>query len=251
MTNEHFQGKSAFEHLKDARLKGSVVSREIHGVEMPGYLFAGMDAVKETAVALLLITAFLTSFSLPLKELLLSLFLFSIGWIIWKVGRSAALQWSRLEKLHRMIEEERWEIQHHREQEREELVEMYSLKGFHGKLLDDVVEVLMADDNRLLSVMLEEELGLSVETHEHPILQSLGAFLGSLIASGLIIFSTFLGKELGGALTALSLVCIASYFSAHILKNKRLPLIVWELALALLSLAATYFLSRFFFSAMP
>ena len=58
--------------------------------------------------------------------------------------------------------EERFEIAHHRGQEKEELTELYALKGFKGELLDQVINVLMADDNRLLSVMLEEELGLEL-----------------------------------------------------------------------------------------
>ncbi len=36
------------------------------------------------------------------------------------------------------IEEERWEIQHHRAQERLELTEMYAAKGLSGKLLEEV-----------------------------------------------------------------------------------------------------------------
>ncbi len=35
----------------------------------------------------------------------------------------------------------------------------------------------MADDNRLLRVMLEEELGLTLEAYEHPLKQAFGALL--------------------------------------------------------------------------
>ena len=94
--------------------------------------------------------------------------LFSIGWLFWKLGRSSLLGWARLERLHRLIQQEQWEIEHHRAQEKEELTAMYHQKGLTGKLLEQVIEVLMADDNRLLRVMLEEELGLTLETYEHP-----------------------------------------------------------------------------------
>ena len=65
---------------------------------------------------------------------------------------------------------------------------------FSGKLLDEVIDVLMADDNRLLQVMLEEELGLSLETYEHPLKQAAGAFFGvigaaTLLGLGLFLFS--------------------------------------------------------------
>jgi hypothetical protein len=116
------------------------------------------------------------SFSTPL---FLMLSLFSFGWAVWKTGRSALLGWGRMERLHRLIEEERWEIQHHRAQERRELGEMYRAKGFDGKLLEEVLDVLMSDDNRLLKVMLEEELGLTLEAYEHPLRQAIGALFAS------------------------------------------------------------------------
>ena len=66
----------------------------------------------------------------------------------------------RLERLHRVIEEERWEIEHHRQEEREELAALYQAKGLTGKLLDDVVATLMADDNRLLQSCSKRRWGL-------------------------------------------------------------------------------------------
>ena len=50
----HFEGKSVIEHLKAARAKGALAAAEIHGAETPGYLSAGADAAKESAVVLLL-----------------------------------------------------------------------------------------------------------------------------------------------------------------------------------------------------
>ena len=158
----HFKGREVAEHLKEARKKGAFAASEIHGTELPGHLSAGTDSAKETALVLLLFWLLLQPFDLAPLPLL---GLFAVGWLIWKTGRSALLGWARLERLHRVIEEERYEIEHHRDQERQELKELYYAKGFEGKMLDDVIEVLMADDNRLLQVMLEEELGLSLEVH--------------------------------------------------------------------------------------
>ena len=93
------------------------------------------------------------------------------------------LGWARLERLHRIVEEERYEIENHRQQEREELKELYRAKGFQGKLLDEVVDVLMADGERLLKVMVEEELGLSLQSQEHPLKQGAGSALGAFVAS--------------------------------------------------------------------
>ena len=108
----HFKGKEAIDHVIDARIKGKVASSEIHGTELPGHVSAAADAAKETAFILLVLWTLLGTGAHWF------MLVFIAGWCIWKVGRSAILGWSRLERLHRLIEEERWEIEHHRPQEK-------------------------------------------------------------------------------------------------------------------------------------
>src|SRR5690242_14153077 len=127
--SDHFRGKSVVDHLKEARTKGMQASHETHGIEMPGHYAAGADAAKETAIVFLILWVLSLFISFPVS-LFIILSLFAFGWTIWKTGRSALLGWARMERLHRLIEEERWEIQHHRQQERKELAEMYRVKGF-------------------------------------------------------------------------------------------------------------------------
>jgi len=103
MKSDHFEGKSVLEHLKAARAKGALAAAEIHGSEMPGYLSAAADAARDTAVVLLLL-------SILLPHAVTLFFLVAGGLFLWKIGRSALLGWARLERLHRVIEEERWEI---------------------------------------------------------------------------------------------------------------------------------------------
>jgi hypothetical protein len=126
----HFEGKTVVEHLKEARAKGARASAEIHGAEMPGHFSAAADAARETAVVLLLLWILFPDISALF-------YIFAAGYFFWKVGRSALLGWARLERLHRVIEEERWEIEHERPQERQELAALYEAKGLKGKLLDD------------------------------------------------------------------------------------------------------------------
>ena len=243
----HFEGKSAFEHLKSARLKGKIASSEIHGEEPSGHFIAACDSAKEVAIYLSLVWMLLTPFSLTLSHHLLLLSLFSLGLIIWKTTRSALLGWSRLERLHRLIEQERWEIEHHRAQEKEELIEMYAAKGFKGKQLDDIINVLMADDNRLLMVMLEEELGLSIESFEHPLKQSLGALIGSL-CSVIFCFIGMISWGLNGLLIATFILLIATgYIASKALKNYVIKGFVWNVSISFLTLGTVYFLSRFLF----
>lgn len=238
---EHFKGKTVAAHLKDARKRGAMATAETHGTELPGHFSALADSAKDTSIAFLLLFAVTTAFSLQALPIFIA---FAFGWIVWKGGRSALLGWGRLERLHRVIEEERFEIEHHRDQEKSELREMYEAKGFTGHLLDDVVNVLMADDNRLLQVMLEEELGLSLEVYEHPLKQGFGAALGAFGVSLLAILAHYFWPFLGVPLIALLTILIASNLTAKYEKREKVASVVWNLALALFASGGVYFLAK-------
>jgi hypothetical protein len=240
---DHFEGKPVIDHLKEARSRGAMASAEIHGTEMPGHHAAAADATKETALALLILWAICVHFFSEPKTLVI-LMLFSCGWLIWKTGRSALLGWARMERLHRVIEEERWEIEHHRQQEREELTELYQAKGLQGKLLEEVIDVLMADDNRLLRVMLEEELGLTLEAYEHPLKQASGAALGTFCSALLLLGAYLFIPAFGIPLIAVCLIVFAATLSAKLERNRPLSAIVWNLALAVLASGTVYFIGQ-------
>lgn len=232
--NDHFKGKKPLEHLIEARIKGKIASDEIHGAELPGHIQAAFDCAKETAFLLLILWEF---------ELSLSHFvLFTIGYLIWKTSRSAILGWRRLERVHRLIQEERHEIEHHRDTEKEELKALYAAKGFSGKLLDEAVEVLMADDNRLLQVMLEEELGLNLESYEHPLKQGFGAFVGVLVAASFVLMALFYFPYWAAGTLAMFIISISAYMSAKLEKNQIPSAIIWNLAVAFFALAIVYFI---------
>jgi hypothetical protein len=243
----HFKGKEALEHVIEARLKGKAASEEVHGAEMPGHYSAAADSAKETTIVLILLWTLFGALSLPSLQLHWISVFFLIGWCFWKVGRSAILGWMRLERLHRLIEEERWEIEHHRAQEKEELRALYAAKGFSGRLLDESVEVLMADDNRLLQVMLQEELGLKLESYEHPLKQAFGALVGVLVSALLMSFALFFLPSWGVACVAALIIGCAAGASAHLERNKRLPAIVWNLSVAALSCGFAYYAIQILF----
>ncbi len=85
-------------------------------------------------------------------------------------------------ELHR----ERAEIRDDPDHEREEVVALYAAKGFQEPLLTQVVDVLCADDDRLLKVMMEEELGLSLFHVNHPLFVGLWN-AGAALAAGLLL----------------------------------------------------------------
>jgi hypothetical protein len=234
----HFKGKAPLAHVIEARKKGKMVSTEVHGTELPGHISAAADAAKETSLILLILWTLLED-KIPLL-----MFVLIAGWLVWKVGRSAILGWSRLERLHRVIEEERWEIEHHRASEKEELTALYAAKGFSGKLLIEAVDVLMADDNRLLQVMLEEELGLSLESYEHPLKQAAGAFVGVIGAAGIFFFGLLVLPIWAPPLCSALVIALSAGTTAQLEKNSPLPSIVWNLAVAALASGIAYYLAQ-------
>ena len=246
--SSHFEEKNPLEHVVEKRVEGLITLSESHGTETPGHFSAAADSMRETAVVAFLIWLLLTAMATPPPTTLLVLIAFGTGWFAWKTGRSGWLGWARLERLHRLIEQERYEIEHHRSQEREELVALYSAKGFSGKLLDEVVDVLMADQDRLLKVMLEEEMGLTLQAYEHPLKQCLGAAVGT--ASALIVLGFFLFLlPLYGMLIASPLILTTgAVVSAVYEKNRIIPAIVWNLSLGVLASGSTFFIFQLFSS---
>ncbi|MEM7175771.1 MAG: VIT1/CCC1 transporter family protein [Chlamydiota bacterium] len=243
----HFEGKDVIAHLKKARQKGAAAMDEIHGTEASGSLSAAADSAKETAIVLIALTMALIPFSIAPKTAILTLALFSVSYLLWKVGRSALLGWHRLERLHRLIEQEQWEVKHHREQEREELRAMYEQKGFHGKLLDEVVEILMADDNRLLQIMLEEELGLRLESYEHPLQQAGAAGVGVLIAAAVGIGAFYLGSMIALTCSLAVVFIAATWLLTKRQGNQITRSVIWSAAIGTLALSFLYLLTQLAF----
>jgi hypothetical protein len=254
MTQEyepHFKGKSAYDHLKDARQKGRIASESVHGAEPSGYVIAGIDACKETTLYLFMAFLLLSPFSFDLAQKLILFSCFTLGLILWKTTRSALFGWARMERVHRLIKEEKFEIEHNREQEKEELLELYKAKGFKDKQLEEVVEVLMADDNRLLQIMLEEELGLTMGSFEHPLKQCIGAALGVLVGSFLALVGLYFGGFFGLILCSFFSIFLSSYIAAKHLNNDITKHIIWNLSSAFLSLSCLYFLMQCFINYLP
>lgn len=239
---KHFEDREALGHVLEKRAEGMASNLEAHGTEMAGHLSTAVDASKETAIVMLLVWIFLTQLSISFHATFVAFAAFGMGWLTWKAGKSGWLGWTRLERLHRLIEQEKYEIEHHRPQEREELVALYGAKGFEGKLLNDVVDVLMADQDRLLKVMLEEEMGLTLQAYEHPVQHILGASAGCLIAlivNGIFLFAL---PTYGVILAAGSVLIGATVLSAAYEKNRMVPAVIWNVSLGALAFGVAYFL---------
>lgn len=85
---------------------------------------------------------------------------------------------------------EYWEVDHLPEKEREEIREIYQEKGFEGELLEQVVDVITADKDRWVDVMMKEELNM-MESEKSPFAMGLMTFV-SFVLVGIIPLIVYL-----------------------------------------------------------
>jgi hypothetical protein len=104
----------------------------------------------------------------------------------------------------------------------------------------------MADGDRLLRVMVEEELGLSLESHEHPLKQCLGAFIGSLVAAALCSLCFWFYPAWGLVIGSAISLGIGAAVAAQHERNRIIPAIVWNLGIAAISFGFVYFMISYF-----
>jgi VIT1/CCC1 family predicted Fe2+/Mn2+ transporter len=232
--DKHIKEKSVVEHLAKARQKGYLASVELHNFGFSSKLFSFMDAFRDGIILFTLILLCASQMIWPL----------AVGFALWR-GLKITLQgFMRLERLHFLIEEEKYEIDHHRDEEKQELMAMYEAKGFKGAILEEVVATLMADDNRLLQIMLEEEMGVSFETLDHPVVSGSMATLGTFAALGLLMALTLV--PFGIIVGPLLLIMITSLYET---KKQQLPSfmhVTWSLASLLFVFTISYFINKIF-----
>jgi vacuolar iron transporter family protein len=95
---------------------------------------------------------------------------------------------SQREILESEIQREEYEIDNYPNKEREEIEDIYKLKGFSGPELDMVVNKIISNRKVWLKTMLTEELGLNLEIIGSPIKGAIVMFISFLIGGILPIF---------------------------------------------------------------
>ena len=73
--------------------------------------------------------------------------------------------------------QEEWEIDNLEDQEKEEIREIYSNKGFKDELLEEVVRIITSRRKVWVDTMMKEELGL-IEDKKSPLDSSISTFVG-------------------------------------------------------------------------
>jgi len=83
--------------------------------------------------------------------------------------------------------EETRQIEQYPEGEREEVRQIYAMKGFEGEELERVVDVICSDKERWLDTMLSEELGLHPSSRS-PVRAAAATFIAFLIVGFIPLF---------------------------------------------------------------
>jgi VIT1/CCC1 family predicted Fe2+/Mn2+ transporter len=73
--------------------------------------------------------------------------------------------------------EEEWEVENLKDQEKEEIREIYRKKGFKDELLDEIVRTITSRKKVWVDTMMKEELGL-IEDEKAPLNSSISTFIG-------------------------------------------------------------------------
>lgn len=148
------------------------------------------------------------------------------------------------------LDRERHEIRTDFEHERDEVHALYAAKGFQEPLLTQVVDTLCADEDRLLKVMMEEELGLFLYHVNHPILVGLWNFSAALAAGLALSLPTALFSSdtahwwmPGGGFALLTVI---SYLSARYTGRGITEFLAVGVIMALVTGGVSYTLSQWF-----
>lgn len=101
------------------------------------------------------------------------------------------------EFIQRERKREEWEIDNRIEEERQEIREIYSKKGFKDELLDDIVRIITSRRKVWVDTMMREELGL-IEGKNSPVVSAVNTFVG-FNAIGIIPLIPFIVVYLTGS----------------------------------------------------
>ena len=143
---------------------------------------------------------------------------------------------------------EYWEVENIPEAERQEIREIFQNKGFEGELLEQVVEVITADKDRWVDVMMKEELGM-MEESKSPFMMGLMTFI-SFILVGLIpllvyvwdYFSKIDGNlfMIAAILTSIGFIIIG-FLKTYVTETNRWVGVLETLLLGALAAGVAYF----------
>lgn len=216
-TPDALLGSDACDHVSEARQRArQILGGEAHLAPVDDWRRAFVSA-RDTLILLWITWIALEGFGSPACTPWLLVTLAAARAVL--VGMSTARSTvTQIQYYTEELEREQTEIREEPQHEREEVRALYAAKGFREPLLTQVVDTLVADDDRLLKLMMEEELGLSLQHINHPLLVAVwngGPALLAGLALALPLAWVPAGLEAvwvhgGGAMLLALLSCIAA-----------------------------------------
>ena len=131
---------------------------------------------------------------------------------------------ARNEYIEMKRKQEEWEIDNLEEQEKDEIRDIYSKKGFKDELLEEIVRIIISRRKVWVDTMMKEELGL-IEDEKKPLDSSLSTFVGFNLI-GLIPLIPFLAFMAMGidpnseAFFYSTIFVVCAFFIVGIIKGK-------------------------------
>ncbi len=131
---------------------------------------------------------------------------------------------ARNEYIEMKRKQEEWEIDNLEEQEKDEIRDIYSKKGFKDELLEEIVRIITSRRKVWVDTMMKEELGL-IEDEKKPLDSSLSTFVGfNLIGLiPLIPFMAFMAMGIDPNSEAFfysTIFVVCAFFIVGIIKGK-------------------------------
>lgn len=104
---------------------------------------------------------------------------------------------TRLEYIEKARRREEWEIDNLVEQEKQEIREIYTKKGFKEELLEEIVRIITSRRRVWVDTMMKEELGLIEDSSRRPLETALTTFVAFNLV-GLIPLLPFVAMFIAG-----------------------------------------------------
>ncbi len=152
---------------------------------------------------------------------------------------------SQREYLERLLREEEEEIARDPEGERQEIVEMYRVRGYTDEEIAIIVRRLMSDPKLLLEDMAHKELGISPSTLEEPLGNALVMGI-AYVAGGLVPVLPYLTLPMATAMPVSIIGTLFALFLFGGLKGRLVKQSWWRSGLEMVGVAGVAALAGFF-----
>jgi len=160
---------------------------------------------------------------------------------------------SEIDEYKRQEKVEYWEVDNLPHKERDEIREIYEAKGFEGDLLEKVVDVITADRDRWVDVMMKEELNLQYPAAS-PFKTALATFSAFVVVGFIPLMSYVVSYfylipparlfVLSSVFTGLAFVFIG-FLKSYVTHAPRLRSIIETLMLGAIAAFVSYYVGDF------